>query len=296
MAHAFTPLDLPGSSAAGMMLTVTGHTLGWPVAAGGAQSIADALLAELTALGGTVVTGTRVTDLSQVADADAVLLDTSVEDATRILGNRLPNRVARAWRRFRRGPAVAKVDYVIEGGSRGPPPTPGAPAPSISAAPRHRSRTPSGTVGQDGCPHTRSHSSGNRGSPTRPAPSSGTDTRSTRCGAYAHVPAGWDGTPEQTMDLVTTQIEDAAPGFRERVIAAVASPGRHRDVGAEQYRRRHRRRGITSSPTACPTAAAAPLRHRCARRTLCSSSTAPGGGVHFMCGMNAAQRALGRRT
>jgi phytoene dehydrogenase-like protein len=62
-----------------------------------------------------VTTGTRVTDLSQVGDADLVLLDTSVEAAAGILGDRLPGRVARAWSRFTRGPAVAKIDVVLDG-------------------------------------------------------------------------------------------------------------------------------------------------------------------------------------
>ena len=39
-AHAMAPLDRPLSTAAGLMLIGAGHVGGWPVAAGGSQSIA----------------------------------------------------------------------------------------------------------------------------------------------------------------------------------------------------------------------------------------------------------------
>ena len=47
--HAILPLDMVGSGAIGWMLGLAGHAVGWPVAAGGSQKIADAL-AELPAL------------------------------------------------------------------------------------------------------------------------------------------------------------------------------------------------------------------------------------------------------
>jgi phytoene dehydrogenase-like protein len=293
MAHAFTPLHLPGSSAAGMMLTVAGHAHGWPVAVGGAQAIADALLAELTALGGSVVTGTRVTDLSQVTDADTVLLDTSVEDAARILGDRVPDRVGKAWRRFRRGPAVAKVDFTVEGE-----------VPWLSDDARRAGTVHLGGTASQLADAERDCWSGRL--PQRPftlvgqpwlADPSRTVVRDGRAlnpvWAYAHVPAGWGGTPEQTVELVTAQIEDAAPGFRERIVecaasppAAVAASGLN-NIGGD----------ISGGANHLPQLLARPrLRYPYDTGVpgvyLCSSSTAPGGGVHFMCGMNAAQRAL----
>lgn len=293
MAHAFTPLHLPGSSAAGMMLTVAGHAHGWPVAVGGSQTIADALLAELAALGGSVVTGMQVTDLSQVSGSDVLLLDTSVEDAARILGDRMPDRIAKTWRRFRRGPAVAKVDFTIEGEVPWSSPAArragtvhlGGTASQIADAERdcwsgRLPRRPFLLVGQPWLADP-SRTVVRDGHPLNPV------------WAYAHVPAGWTGTAQETFDLVTTQIEDAAPGFRDRIVdcaasppAAVAASGRNNlggDIGGGASHLPQllaRPRLLRPYDTGIPGV------------YLCSSSTAPGGGVHFMCGANAAVRAL----
>lgn len=292
-AHAFTPLTGPGSAAAGMMLAVSGHAHGWPVAVGGAQSVTDALVGELESLGGTVVSDTPVTDLAQ-ADADIVLLDTSVETAALVLGARLPQRVARSWRRFRRGPAVAKVDYVIE-----------STIPWTSADARRAGTVHLGGTAEqvaaaeqdcwDGRLPERPFTLVGQSWLADPSRSVVTDGRTRNpVWAYSHVPAGWDGTEKETVELVTSQIEREAPGFRERVLGCAATPpavvaqnpnnaGGDISGGANDLRQLLvRPRLLRPYDTGVPGV------------YLCSSSTAPGGGVHFMCGMNAAQRALGR--
>ncbi|WP_297006303.1 NAD(P)/FAD-dependent oxidoreductase [uncultured Corynebacterium sp.] len=290
-AHAFTPLTRPGSAAAGMMLAVTGHTHGWPVAVGGAQSVTDALVGELESLGGRVVTDTPVTDLSQ-ADADIVLLDTSVETAALILGRRLPASVARTWRRFRRGPAVAKVDYVIEGG---------IPWTSVNAR-RAGTVHLGGTAEQvaaaeqdcwDGRLPERPFTLVGQPWLADPSRSVVTDGRTLNpVWAYAHVPPGWDGTEQQTLELVTTQIDREAPGFRQRVLGCAAAPPavvaqNPNNIGGDIAGGACDLRQLLVRPRLLhPYDTGVPGVY------LCSSSTAPGGGVHFMCGMNAAQRAL----
>src|SRR6195952_3596701 len=79
-AHAFGRLDTPLSGSIGLMLTAAGHAAGWPVAVGGSQSIANALVGLLSSLGGTVRTGVRVTSTAQLREVlgfepDVVLLD-----------------------------------------------------------------------------------------------------------------------------------------------------------------------------------------------------------------------------
>ena len=44
-AHAFLPLTRPLTASFGTMLLLSGHTVGWPVAAGGSQAMADAMAA-----------------------------------------------------------------------------------------------------------------------------------------------------------------------------------------------------------------------------------------------------------
>src|SRR5690606_39962791 len=83
---------------------------------GGSRRITEAMAARLTALGGTVTTGVRVTDRAQLSDADIVMLDTSPQAAADILGDAMPRRIARAYRRYRFGPGAYQVALAVEGG------------------------------------------------------------------------------------------------------------------------------------------------------------------------------------
>jgi phytoene dehydrogenase-like protein len=56
-AHAMMPLDRPVTAAFGLVLGIVAHGIGWPMARGGSQHIADALGAHLRSLGGEIVTG-----------------------------------------------------------------------------------------------------------------------------------------------------------------------------------------------------------------------------------------------
>ncbi|MBA3840522.1 MAG: NAD(P)/FAD-dependent oxidoreductase, partial [Thermoleophilaceae bacterium] len=115
-AHALTPLNRPMSSAVAAMLISVCHRYGWPVARGGSRAIADALTAVLVEHGGSVETGVRVRSLSELPKADAVVLDLAPGAVADLAGDRLPTRVARAYRRYRHGPAAFKVDLAVEGG------------------------------------------------------------------------------------------------------------------------------------------------------------------------------------
>src|SRR5579862_1556779 len=59
-AHSFLALDQPLSSSVGLVIGAAAHVAGWPIAQGGAQSIANALAAQLLDLGGEVHTGRRI--------------------------------------------------------------------------------------------------------------------------------------------------------------------------------------------------------------------------------------------
>src|SRR5699024_5868527 len=82
----------------------------------GSQAIVDALAALLAEHGVTVTTGRRVSSLDELDDPDAVMLDVSPRAAMGLLGERLPSRVARAYRRYRHGPGAFELDLAVEGG------------------------------------------------------------------------------------------------------------------------------------------------------------------------------------
>ena len=54
-APSMLPLEAPLTASFGLVLGVLGHAAGWPVARGGSQRIADALVSYLRSLGGEVV-------------------------------------------------------------------------------------------------------------------------------------------------------------------------------------------------------------------------------------------------
>jgi phytoene dehydrogenase-like protein len=286
-AHSFSPLTQPLSSAVAMALISACHGVGWPVAAGGSQSIADALAAELRRHGGTIETGVRVRSLAELDPAGAVLFDLAPAAVVEIAGDRLPGRVARAYRRYEHGPGAFKVDLAVEGG-----------VPWTAAACRR-----AGTVHAIGSFEelVAAERDVNRGRmPARPFVLVGQQYladpgRSAGdvhpIWAYAHVPSGYDGDGERA---VIDQIERFAPGLRERIVAtAVRSPadfeaGNPNYIGGDI---------VTGANTPLqmlvrPRLARDPYSTGVPGLFICSAATPPGGGVHGMAGFNAAQSAL----
>ncbi len=103
-AHAFSPLNQPMSSSVGMALTTACHAFGWAVARGGSRSITDALAAVLVELGGKIETNARVSSLAELDTAQTIVFDLAPAAVAEIAGDRLPRRIARAYRRYRHGP------------------------------------------------------------------------------------------------------------------------------------------------------------------------------------------------
>jgi phytoene dehydrogenase-like protein len=286
-AHAFTPLTRPLSSAIGLGILTAGHRHGWAVAEGGSGSIARALVASLTAHGGRIETGVRVRRAADLPPADVTLFDLDPAQVAGILGDRLPARVARAYRRFRRGPAAYKVDFAVAGGvpwtageaRRAGTVHAGGPLAEVVAAEREVARgrlpeRPFVLVGQQYL--------------ADPGRSVG-DVHPVW--AYAHVPHGYPG---DATGAVVGQIERFAPGFRERIVGLeVTTPagfaawnpnfaGGDILTGAKDVRQL----------VLGPRAALDPYSTGVPGMYLCSAATPPGPGAHGMAGAHAARRAL----
>ena len=82
--HCMLPLDWIGTASFGLMLCVTGHAVGWPLARGGSRQISHALAAYLRALGGVIETDAPVTDLAELPPARAILFDVTPRQLLRI--------------------------------------------------------------------------------------------------------------------------------------------------------------------------------------------------------------------
>jgi phytoene dehydrogenase-like protein len=286
-AHSFSPFSRLFSAAAGMALTCACHHNGWPVARGGSGAIAEALAAVVREHGGTIETGRPVRSLAELPAADAVLLDLAPGAVAEIAGERLPPRVARAYRRYRHGPGAFKVDLAVEGG------VPWADEASGRAGTVHAIGSFEEIVV---CEREI-----NRGRlPERPFVLVGqqylADPSRSRgdvhpVWAYAHVPHGYTG---DATEALLDQIERFAPGLRERILA------RHVRAPADLASYNPNYVGgdiVTGANTPLqsvirPRLALDPYTTGIPGVYICSAATPPGAGAHGMCGHNAAQSAL----
>ena len=89
-AHSMLPLDRMLTAGVGLTLGAMCHVAGWPIPRGGAQAITNALVAHLRALGGEVVTGTRIHSLDALPSAKIVLCDLSPRPFLEVAGHRCP--------------------------------------------------------------------------------------------------------------------------------------------------------------------------------------------------------------
>ncbi|HVL98925.1 MAG TPA: NAD(P)/FAD-dependent oxidoreductase [Egibacteraceae bacterium] len=285
--HSVLPFTVPGTAGFGLVLGASGHAVGWPVARGGSQAIADALSAHLATLGATIEVDHPVRRLEEVPPARAVLLDVSPRQLLSLAGHRFPARYRRALTRFRHGPGVCKVDWALDG-----------PVPWTAQACRR-----AGTVHVGGTLDeiAAAEAAVGRGEhPERPFvlvaqqslvdPSRAPEGRHTLWG-YCHVP---NGSTVDMTDRIERQIERFAPGFRDRVLARVTATA----ADVERYSPNYIGGDIAGGAHDLVQLVARPALRLSPHRTpdrqvlLCSASTPPGAGVHGLCGYLAARSAL----
>jgi len=286
-AHAYRPLHRPFTSAIGLGILTAGHHYGWPVAAGGSRAITDAMAAVLHKHGGSISTGVRVSSAAQLSDADVVLFDLAPGAVADILGDRLPARVARAYRGFRHGPGAFKVDFAVHGG-----------VPWTNEAARRAGTVHLGGNLAEIAAAERDITAGRM--PDRPFVLVGQQyladpSRSVGdvhpLWSYAHVPAGWTG---DATEAITAQVERFAPGFRERIagvaVRSTTEIARQNPnfVGGDILTGANTVTQLLFGPrlTAHPYDTGVPGMY------LCSAATPPGPGAHGLSGAHAAARAL----
>ena len=286
-AHATLDLSQPLTTGVGLLLGVLGHAVGWPVAVGGSQSIADALVSRLRSLGGDVRTGHRVTDVDDLPSTRVVVLDLTPRQVVQVAGHRLPPAYVSRLARWRYGAGAFKVDWALDG------PVPWADPQLAAAGTLHVVGTAAEAV------HAEREVAHGR-LPARPyvlavQPSIADPTRAPAgkhtFWAYCHVP---NGSAVDMTEAIEAQMERFAPGFRERVLArhvmGPAAMEAHNanyvggDIagGASDWRQLAARPVPARRPWVTPNS----------RIFLCSSSTPPGGGVHGMGGWHAAAAVL----
>jgi phytoene dehydrogenase-like protein len=285
--HSMVRLDRPLSASFGLVLGLLAHDVGWPLARGGSGAVAAALEAEARSLGVEIETGRPIGSLAELPDARAVLFDLTPRQVLAIVGDRLSESYRRQLQGFRYGPGVFKMDWALSG------PIPWTDPATLRAGTVHLGGTLSEVAQAEDAVH--------RGRVAdRPfvllvQPTVADPTRAPAgkhiAWAYCHVPNGWTGDASAAIEA---QVERFAPGFHDLVIGrATRGPaaieaydanyiGGDINGGIQDIRQLLFRPVARWNPYTTPDPGI----------FLCSSSTPPGGGVHGMCGVHAAQAAL----
>jgi phytoene dehydrogenase-like protein len=286
-AHSMLELNKPVSAAFALVLGLLAHAVGWPVARGGSQKIADALISYLRSLGGEVVTGRRIASVDELPPARAVLCDITPRQLLDIAGHRLPPEYRRVLRRYRYGLGAYKVDWALDG------PIPWTAAECTRAGTVHLG----GTLEEIEASEAAAWHGRRSDNPfVLLAQPSLFDPSRAPAGkhvgwAYCHVP---NGAAFDMTSAIEDQVERFAPGFRERILArSVLTP-----LQMEQHNSNLVGGDINGGVQDLGQLFVRPsvLHYRTPARSLyiCSASTPPGGGVHGLCGYFAAHAALKR--
>lgn len=286
-AHSIIPFSKMGSSAIGLVLSAVAHVYGWPIPSGGSRSIGNALHGYVESLGGKIVTGFDVQHYGQLPQARVLLFDTSPRAMAHIMADRMPFRYRNALERYPYGPGVFKIDWAL---SR---PIPWKSQECLTSATVHVGGTLEEIAGAEHAVWTGRCSTRPFVLVTQPSlfDSSRAPSGKHTAWGYCHVPNGCDADMTQRIE---NQMERFAPGFRDVVLdRAIRSPAvMEREnpnlVGGDVGGGSNELINLLLRPTwrayATPTAGV----------YLCSAATPPGGGVHGMCGFNAAMLAVRR--
>ena len=320
--HADIPLDAAGSGLMGLLMTMLGQTVGFPVPEGGAGNLAHALARRIESLGGEVrcsspvvridveagrATGVRTSDGERLTARRAVVADVV---APHLYGRLLreedvPTRTTAAMRRFQLDPSTVKVDWALDGPVPWASPPPHAPGTVHVADSVDQMTEALGQVAANAVPARPFLLAGQMttADPTRsPA---GTEA----LWAYTHVPqkvtrdAGEAGIRgdwgrddlERFADRMQARFEELAPGFGSRVrTRRILGPheleARNANLvgGAINGGTSQLHQELVLRPVPGLGRAETPIRNL----YLGSASAHPGGGVHGAPGMNAARAAV----
>jgi phytoene dehydrogenase-like protein len=286
-AHSVLALDEPLTASFGIMFAVTAHAVGWPIPKGGAQAITNALIAYLTSLGGEVRTNARVSKLAELGDYDVAMCDVSPRQLVNMAGEKLSAAFRKKLESYRQGPGIFKVDYALS------QPIPWKARECLRSATVHLGGTfDEVALSEDAMRHGK-HAERPfvlLAQPTLFDPSRAPEGKHIGW-AYCHVP---NGSTVDMLPRIEDQIERFAPGFRDCVLErCIFSPASLEAMDANLIGG-----DITGGLMTLPQFLFRPTSRHYATSArdvyICSSSTPPGGGVHGMCGYNAAKLALKR--
>lgn len=286
-AHSMQPLSNLATSAIGMVLLAAGHKIGWPIPRGGSKAIANSLSSYFLSIGGKIMTGIPVKSMSDIPEASVILFDLTPKQILQIAGERFSPFYQWQLKRYRYGMGIFKIDWALDG-----------PVPFKSAECRKAGTVHLGNTFEEIEAAEKMVSKGQH--PANPfvlfAQQSLFDGSRAPEGkhtawAYCHVP---NGSVKDMTDAIENQVERFAPGFKDLIKARHTMNTRDVEAYNPNYIGGDINGGVIDITQLFtrPALRLSPYRTSAKGVYICSSSTPPGGGVHGMCGYNAARQAL----
>jgi phytoene dehydrogenase-like protein len=269
------------------VLMTTGHVKGWPVPKGGSQSIANALAAYFTSMGGTIETNFTVENLEQLPKSRAVLFDITPKQLLAITGDKFSSLYRWQLNRYRYGMGIFKIDWALK-----------EPIPFTASECKWSGTIHLGNTFEEIANAEQKTSDGQLSE--KPyvllAQQSLFDASRAPGGqhtawAYCHVP---NGSLVDMTGIIEQQVERFAPGFRDTILAKNTMNTSQVQAYNANYIGGDINGGvidITQLYTR-PAIKLSPYNTSAKGIYICSSSTPPGGGLHGMCGYYAAKKAL----
>lgn len=286
-AHSILPLDKMTTAAIGLVLGAAGHAKGWPVVAGGSMAITNALKSIFESLGGEIETGVKINNLNQIPDCKAIAFNLTPFQVADILKEKLPSSYMSKLRKYKYGPGVFKIDYILN------EPVPWRDVELLKAGTVHLGGSFIEIAASEKAMSEGRHSEKPYVLIAQQSlfDDSRTPDHKHTLWAYCHVPSG---SVRDMTQMIENQIERYAPGFRDVIDSKVSmncadfqkyNPnyiGGDINGGLQDITQLFNRPVSLINPYAMPAKG----------YYFASSSTPPGGGVHGMCGYHAAKQML----
>lgn len=308
--HADVPIDAPASGVMGYLMIMMAQDGGFPVPVGGAGQLTAALVRRAESAGARVqcgrpvesievsgdrATAVRTSDGAVIRCRRAVIADTSAPQLYQQLlpADSLPSKLAQGLDRFVWDTPVLKINYALDA------PIPWRAANLAGAGTVHLGADHDGLIRWMADLNTRTlpeypfmlFGQMTTADSTRSAP--GTES----AWAYTHLPRGLadDSSAERLAEHVDRVLEEHAPGFVDHVVGKTTQRPSDLEAGDMNLHTGAVNGGTSQlfqqlifRPAPGFGRAETPLRNV----FLGSAGASPGGGVHGICGRNAASAAL----
>lgn len=286
-AHGIMPFDATATAAIGLVLGISGHTVGWPYPKGGSHAITKAMAKYFKSLGGDIKTGTEVTSVDDLPESQAILFNNTPQQILDIADSKIPRSYAKKLQGYEYGQGVFKLDFALS-----------EPIPWKDKLCRKAGTVHVGGTLEEIAASEKESATGTH--PQKPyvlvAQQSLFDESRAPDGqhtgwAYCHVP---NGSTQDMTEPIIRQIERFAPGFRDCIMEKYAMHAQDMQAYNPNYIGgdiNGGRADITQLFTR-PAGLFDPYRIPKTNMYIASSSTPPGGGVHGMCGFHAAESVL----